>query len=97
MPILPAFYRYLKAHRSQSGSSGPSSLSKKITNSFLDHRASNPKALKARPKDPFPLYSTKGYEELEEMEAQRQAKGLGGIVRGTEVSVVVEDRESGIS
>lgn len=99
MPILPAFYRHLRTHHLSPKSSprGSPNLSKRITNSFLSQRrggggggggSGNASASKKAP-DPYPLYSTRGYEELEEMEA---GKGLGGIVRGTEVSVVVEDR-----
>ena len=94
MPILPAFYRHLKAQHSRSDLDGPSSLGKRITNTFLANHSSSSKGSKGHPKDPYPLYSARGYEELNEMEAQNQSKGLGGIIRGTEVSIVVEDRES---
>lgn len=101
MPVIPAFYRHIKTHRSfRRGSSDrvTGSLVKKITNSFLGHRNSNdPSKVVAKPKDPFPLYSTRGYEELDEMDArvQEQASGVGGIVRGTEISIVMKSRMGG--
>lgn len=97
MPILPAFYRHIKAPHSESGLSGPSSLARKVTNTFLGQRSNSSKGSKTQPKDPYPLYSTRGYEELDELEAQKRGKASGGIVRDTEVSVVVEDRGSGAS
>lgn len=90
MPILPAFYRHIAAQRSESGSSGSSSLRRNLSTSVKGHRSGGSKASKGRPKDPYPLYSTRGYEELDEIEAQRQAKPLGRIVRTTEASVTSE-------
>ncbi|MCJ1460422.1 hypothetical protein MMC28_010804 [Mycoblastus sanguinarius] len=92
MPILPAFYRHVAAQHSQSGSSGSSGLRNNLSSSILGHRKSGSKDSKAQPKDPYPLYSTRGYEELDETEAQRQAKSLGGIIRGTETTIVFESR-----
>ena len=102
LPILPAFYRHIKTHnRSSHDDSGPlpqspGGLSQKLTNSFLGGRhrgAEGPKALAAAQlKEPFPLYSSRGYEELDEIEAQ-----MGGrrIVRRTDISVTVESRAGG--
>ena len=92
MPILPAFYRHITAHRSQSDSAGLSGLRKNLTASVLGNKTGGSKSSKGQPKDPYPLYDNSGYEELDEIEAQKQAKELGGIVRGTEVNVVTERR-----
>ena len=98
-----------RQHRQQSNPSAssaangsPTRLKKFTTNSFLAGKGSGGSSERSADggkgkggKDPYPLYSTRGYEELDELEAQRRdAKGMGGIVRGTEVSVVVEDRGS---
>lgn len=92
MPILPAFYNHLKSHHSQAQSSNPNSFGKKITSSIMGHKSSSSKSSKGQPKDPYPLYSTRGYEELDEIEAQRKARELGGIVKGTELTVISENR-----
>jgi len=92
MPVLPAFYHHVTAQRSHSGSTGTSGLRKNLKASILGHTSGGSKGPKAKPKDPYPLDSTRDYEELDEIEAQKQAKPLGGIMRGTEVSVVREDK-----
>ena len=66
-----------------------------MTNSFLSGRHRSDEAPKvpagAQLRDAYPLYSTRGYTELNEIEAQEIG---GGIMRRTDVSVVVESRVS---
>lgn len=79
LPILPAFYRHIAARRSPSSSADPSGLRKNLTTSILGHKSGGSKGSKSQSKDPYPLYTTRGYEELDEIEAQKQAKELGVV------------------
>lgn len=67
-------------------------MKKHFSNSMFGHKSGTSKGSKAPPKDPYPLYSTRGYQELDELEAQKQAQRSQGINRSTEINVVVEDR-----
>lgn len=92
MPILPAFYRHISSQLSQSGYSGTSGPSNNIMPMVLGHRNDSSKGSRTRPRDPYPLDSIRGYEELNDTEAQRHEKGAGGMVRDMEMSVMVEHR-----
>ncbi|KAL6712882.1 hypothetical protein ACLMJK_009594 [Lecanora helva] len=106
MPILPAFYRHIKAYHqhhlalfpqqplspsdpSSSSGGSPTRLKKFTTNSFIapgNDSERRQMMRKSGARDPYPVYSTRGYEELDELE-----RGKGeGIVRELEVSVVSE-------
>ncbi|KAL8804121.1 MAG: hypothetical protein Q9182_002754 [Xanthomendoza sp. 2 TL-2023] len=82
MPILPAFYRHLKTqkissyHTSESPKGG-GGLSASILGFQKRSVASSKRSKNSKLKDPFPVYSTtddkmttRGYEELDELEAQ---------------------------
>ena len=89
MPILPAFLRHISKD-SQKKLAG-SSVKKNFGSSILGYQSGRSKASKAQPKDQYPLdVTTRGYEEIDDAEAQMQATGLGGIVRTVEMSVFVD-------
>ena len=92
MPILPAFLRHTSKHSQMRYTS--SSVKNNISSSILGYRSGSSKASKSRPKDPYPLDVTRGYEELDDAEAQTQATGLGGIVGDVEMSVFVKHTSS---
>ena len=86
MPILPAFLRHISRHSQ--------SVKKNISSSILGYQSGGSKASKAQPKDPYQLDVTRGYEEIDDAEAQMQATGLGGFVRDVEMSVIVDHTSS---
>lgn len=88
MPILPAFLRHTSKHSQKRYA--VSSVKKNINSSILRYQSGRSKASKAQPKDPYPLDVTRGYYEIDDVEAHMQATGLGGIVREVEISVFVE-------
>ncbi|KAL8811929.1 MAG: hypothetical protein Q9223_007418 [Gallowayella weberi] len=78
MPILPAFYRHLKSQNSSHTNESPKGgLSASILGFQKQSVASSKRSKNSKLKDPFPVYSTtddkmttRGYEELDELEAQ---------------------------
>ncbi|KAL8735402.1 MAG: hypothetical protein Q9166_000947 [cf. Caloplaca sp. 2 TL-2023] len=78
MPILPAFYRHLHNSGSSPANGSPKGgLSASIMGFQKRNLSSSKRSKSSKAKDPFPVYSTtddkmttRGYEELDELEAQ---------------------------
>lgn len=87
MPILPAFYRHIRGRALESNRF---KTSKGVSASILERNSSKSKR-KAR--DPYQIYSTKGYEEIDAVETERRTGEHGqlrGIVKDVEMSVISE-------
>ncbi|KAL9599318.1 MAG: hypothetical protein Q9219_003945 [cf. Caloplaca sp. 3 TL-2023] len=80
MPILPAFYRHVRQSGSSASRSGKGGLSASILGFQRSKKSpvvGSKRSKESKTKDPFPVYSTtddkmttRGYQELDELEAQ---------------------------
>lgn len=92
LPILPTFYRHLRSKAAESNSSKTSNPVKGLSASIVGRRSGGSKG---KAKDPYQIYSTKGYEEIEAAALERRGGGqgiLGGIMKDMEMSVISEKR-----
>ena len=90
MPILPAFYRHFRGKARGSDRSKSGDLTKGLSASILKRNSGNSK-IKA--KDPYHVYSTKGYEEIDAANLKRHTDAHGefrGIVKDVEMCVISE-------
>ncbi|KAF7502497.1 hypothetical protein GJ744_005654 [Endocarpon pusillum] len=92
LPVLPTFYRHLRSKAAESNSSKSTNPVNRLSASIIGRRTGGSKG---KPKDPYEIYSTKGYEEIVAAELERRGDGhgnLGGIMKDMEMSVISEKR-----
>ena len=96
LPVLPTFYRHLRSKTAESNFFKSSNLAKGLSASIIGRRSGGSKG---KAKDPYQIYSTRGYEEIDAAVLERRGGGhgnLGGIVKDMEMSVISERRSPDI-